>query len=258
MAAPLTAGGRAVFVKGDTVMLAKGELEVELVDLERIPFTAHGRIPFQVCNALAATAAAWAAGLNPAIIVRALTTFKTDNAMAPGRFNLHEINGVQVILDYAHNAAALRAMGDAVHALGERKTLVVIGLPGDRRDQDLVASIKATTLFAHGYVLYDLADRRGRAEHEVPRLLQSGLPAHTPCELASNEHDAILRAWDRVRPGDRLVVILDDVDRSLQTLRMLSSLKPVAEEDGSCLASMPFDSVENSPAHLAVSGLEKA
>jgi cyanophycin synthetase len=257
IAAHLAAGGWAVFVKGGSVILAKGESEVELVELERIPFTAHGRIPFQVRNALAATAAAWATGLNPAIIARALTTFKTDDTMVPGRFNLREINGVQVILDYAHNAAALQAMGEAIHALGKRKTLMVIGLPGDRRDQDLVASIQATTPFADGYILYDLENPRGRAEHEVPRILQGGLPEHTPCEIASYEHDAILRAWDRVRPGDRLIVILDDVDRSLQMLRTLSRVKPGAEEDGSCLAPMPFDPAEYSPAHLAVSGLEK-
>src|SRR5690349_21756796 len=100
IAAHLAESGRCVLVEANRLILATGEARVDLVDLDRVIFTQVGKIRFQVQNALAATAAAWAAGVNPALIVRALTTFKTDAAMTPGRFNLTEINGVQVILDY--------------------------------------------------------------------------------------------------------------------------------------------------------------
>src|SRR5205814_1677818 len=81
---------------------------------------------------LAAVAAAWASGLNPALIVRALSTFTTSTSMLPGRFNVSEIGGRQVILDYGHNAAAMRALGEAVVALGRRRTVLVLALPGAR------------------------------------------------------------------------------------------------------------------------------
>jgi cyanophycin synthetase len=175
-----------------------------------------------VQNALAATAAAWATGLNPAIIARALTTFTTDANTVPGRFNVQDIDGVQVILDYAHNAAALAALGEAVQALGNRRTVLVLGLPGDRRDDDLQAAIAATTTFADAYILYDLQDRRGRTASEVPRLLHRHLPTHLPCAYASDQHTAMLRAWDDLQPGDRLLVIVDIAEEALQTLHMLT------------------------------------
>src|SRR5215217_5864370 len=85
-------------------------------------------------------AAAWAAGLNPAMIARALTTFAADEQMVPGRFNTVEIAGVEIILDYGHNTAAVAALGQAVTAMGQRRTVLVAGLPGDRRDADLCAT----------------------------------------------------------------------------------------------------------------------
>src|SRR6185369_10521354 len=106
--------GGCVYIEDSFIVLATSDSRVDLVELDRVGFTSGGKIRFQVQNALAATAAAWAAGLNPAMIVRALTTFKTDAATVPGRFNVREIRGVEVILDYGHNAAALKALGEGI------------------------------------------------------------------------------------------------------------------------------------------------
>src|SRR5215218_4992994 len=112
--AHLAAGGRSVVIEDGAIVLAEGASRIELIELARVAFTRAGAIGFQVQNALAATAAAWAAGLNPAMIARALTTFATDEQMAPGRFNTMEIAGVEIILDYGHNTAAVAALGQAV------------------------------------------------------------------------------------------------------------------------------------------------
>jgi cyanophycin synthetase len=141
--------GRCVYVEDGFIVLATGDERMELVELERVPFTAQGKISFQVQNALAATPAAWGAGLNPAMIVRALTTFTTDASMVPGRFNVFELNGVQVVLDYGHNLAAMQALAAAVEALGPRHTIMALTLPGDRRDEDLIATLEATFPFAN-------------------------------------------------------------------------------------------------------------
>jgi cyanophycin synthetase len=212
-------------------VLATSEQEIELVDLERVPFTYGGKIEFQVMNALAATAAAWSAGLNPAMIVRALNTFQTDTATVPGRFNHFELKGVDVIIDYAHNAAALKALGQAVKVLPPRRTVMALTLPGDRRDQDLIESVLATSVFADDYVLFDAADRRGRGVNEVPQLLSNNLPPVKTFEFAPGEHDAVVQAWRRVRPGDRLVMICDEPEKSLATLQLLATSK---DDDQSC------------------------
>lgn len=214
--AHLAEGGACVLVENEAIVLAEGSTRTLLVELERVKFTAHGRIRFQVQNALAATAAAWAAQLNPAMIVRALTTFETDTATVPGRFNLSEVNGVQVILDYGHNVAAMQALREAVLAFPKRRTVMVLALPGDRRDEDLAATAAATLSLVDEYILYDLDDRRGRAEHEVPGLLRRQIPAHIPVSIVPNEQAALQLGWERVHPGDRLVAIVDKVDRSIE------------------------------------------
>jgi cyanophycin synthetase len=240
LTAHLAADGWGVYVDNDAIVLAQGATKVELVELARVPFTGAGTLRFQVLNALAATAAAWAAGLNPAIITRALTTFTTDALMVPGRFNVQDIDGRQVILDYAHNAAALAALGEAVQALGQRRTVLVLGLPGDRRDDDLHAAIAATRTFADAYILHDLTDRRGRAAYEVPHLLSRALPAHIPRTYAPTQQAAILQAWDSMQPGDRLVVIADIVEGTLQTLNALA-VGASATREGACKASVTLE-----------------
>jgi cyanophycin synthetase len=209
-----------------TIVLATGEERTELVELERVPFSAYGKIRFQVQNALAATAAAWAAGLNPAMIVRALTTFSCDTRMTPGRFNVTEQHGVEVIVDYGHNPAAMAALGDAVRALGQRRTVLLLTLPGDRRDEDLIATVDATLSFVDEYVLYDSSDLRGREPKEVPEILQRRIPKDIRCTIAAHEVDGLHQAWTRVHPGDRLIVIADQVDETLHELERVTQALP--------------------------------
>ncbi len=226
IAAHLAEGGRAVFVEQGMIVLATGRERIPLVELDRIGFTANGKIPFQVQNALAATAAAWAAGLNPALIARALSTFTSDAAMVPGRFNVSEQHGVQLIMDYGHNQAAIEALAEAVNALGSRRTVLVLALPGDRRDEDLCATLDATLSFASEYVLYELQNRRDREPNEVPLLLQNRLPEHVPSVIAADQRAAIMQGWQRVQPGDRLVVIVDKVEEALAAAQALSDDAP--------------------------------
>jgi cyanophycin synthetase len=65
-----------------------------------------------------------------------LRTFTTDFARTPGRFNLLEIDGRQVVMDYAHNLGALEAMADFVARTAAPRSIGVITVPGDRRDED--------------------------------------------------------------------------------------------------------------------------
>jgi cyanophycin synthetase len=232
MANHLASGGDGVFVEDGTLVLARNGLRTVLIDLERVPCTAGGRIGFQVQNALAAAAAGWAAGLNPALLARALATFHTDPAMLPARFNVTEMAGVQVVIDYAHNVAAMRALAQSLAALGPRRTVLLLGLPGDRRDEDLLATVRATLGSGNEYVLYDQTDRRGRHPGEVPRLLRSGLPSEMPSTLTPSQETGIREAWARVRPGERLVVIADEVDEALV---LVENLATATLEDGVCM-----------------------
>jgi cyanophycin synthetase len=229
-----------VSLEDGAIVLHEGERRrTELLELSRVPFTYGGRVGFQVANALAAVAAAWGAGMNPALIARALTTFKSDVATVPGRFNVMNFNGAEVVLDYGHNEAAMTALGEAVGALDKRRTLMVLGLPGDRRDRDLVATVSATLPFVDEYVLHDLGDRRDRAKDEVPHLLRQRIPSNVPVEIADNQAHAVRLAWRRLHPGERMIVIADVVDEAIEILK---SIDARAEDDASC--ESPLTAVE--------------
>jgi cyanophycin synthetase len=223
MAAHLAAGGRGVTVDDGAIWLHTGGERAQLIELERVEFTAGGLLGFQVENALAASAAAWAAGLNPALIARGLSTFVTEASVVPGRFNVSEVGGVQVIIDYAHNQAAVLALGQAVTALGRRRTVLAFTLPGDRRDEDLRRTTAAVQTFADAVVVYETEERRGRAPGEIPRLLRSFLPDGLVTAEAADQREGMLAAWRLLRPGDRLVLIADIVEPALEQLQTLAA-----------------------------------
>jgi cyanophycin synthetase len=99
---------------------------------------------------------------------------------------------------------------------------MALTLPGDRRDEDIIETTKATIPFADAYVLYDSEDRRGRADNEIPTLMRQHLPENVPCEFAQGQLAGILQAWQQVQPGDRLIVICDEVTEALEILHTLA------------------------------------
>ncbi|NMO15039.1 cyanophycin synthetase [Pyxidicoccus fallax] len=222
MASHLADGGAGVFVEDGAVVTARGSHRQRLVDLERVPLTAGGTIRFQLENVLAASAAAWAAGINPAMIARALNTFRSDPLMTPGRFNMMSVGGRQIIVDYGHNTAAMRALAEALPRDGSRKTLMVVGLPGDRRDEDLLTTFQAALPMADEYVVHDLKNLRGRAKDEVPRMFMSCVTDGRPCHLVEDQSAGVTRAFHRTQPGDRIIVIADEVDEALDLVNALA------------------------------------
>src|SRR5262249_32680292 len=112
--------GRVVFVRQGGIWLARGSQGEPLLPLNEVPMTHQGRIVFQVENALAATGAAWAAGVPLDVIRAELRSFAGDARQAPGRFNVLRKNGATVIVDYAHNASALEALVAALDQFPHR------------------------------------------------------------------------------------------------------------------------------------------
>ena len=72
-----------------------------------------------VQNSLAAAAAAFAAGAPLHDIRQGLRTFSTNYYLSPGRLNEIEVEGVNVVVDYCHNAPGMRMLGDFVDKVGD-------------------------------------------------------------------------------------------------------------------------------------------
>jgi cyanophycin synthetase len=168
-------GGRAVFTRHGIIVQAEGTLELPLAHLNNVPLTHGGRIGFQVENALAAAAAAWGLGLPREAIRAGLESFVADLEKSPGRFNLLEIGGATVIVDYGHNPSALLALIEALDQFPHERRVCVYSAAGDRRDIDM---IRQGEILGDGFdkvILYEDHYLRGRAPGEIMGLFRQGL-----------------------------------------------------------------------------------
>ena len=91
----------------------------------------------------------------------------------PGRFNVLEIHGATVIVDYGHNAHALAALVAAVGQVSAtRIARACISTAGDRRDCDLLRQGQLLGEAFDRVILYEDHYTRGRADGEIIRLLR--------------------------------------------------------------------------------------
>ena len=223
MATHRAQGQRVVYVDPAKacIVAAEGGMK-ESIALADIPLTHNGAIGFQVDNAMASVAAAWAAGLPWESIRRGLASFHNDSANAPGRFNVMDYRGATIIADYGHNPDAIRALVQAVDAMPGNKRSVVISGAGDRRDQDIIEQTRILGAAFDEVILYQDACQRGRADGEVLALLRQGLEGAPRTRYSTEIHgefSAIDHALERLAPGDLCLVLVDQVEEALAHLQ---------------------------------------
>ncbi len=124
----LEKGGSGVFEDSyegaSWIILAEGTRRDPLMPLAEIPATMNGLLRFNEINALFASALAWAQGIAPATIRRALSSFTNSCKHNPGRYNFIEGFSYQILLDYAHNLPGLSELCKVVDRLpvqGQRR-----------------------------------------------------------------------------------------------------------------------------------------
>jgi len=210
-------GQRVVYRDDRDIVAAEGKHELRFA-LADIPITRNGAIAFQVENAMAAIAAAWALDLDWTVVRRGLASFVNDAATAPGRFNMFDYRGATLIADYGHNPDAILALVQAVENIPATRRLVVISGAGDRRDVDIRQQTEILGDAFDAVILYQDQCQRGRADGEVLALLRQGL-AHakraTTIEEIRGEFPAIDAALARLQSGDLCLILIDQVEEAL-------------------------------------------
>jgi cyanophycin synthetase len=217
MATHRAQGHRIVYVENNQIVAAQNNDE-QRFDLASIPITRNGVIGFQVENAMAAIAAAWALNVDWKTIQTGVSTFVNDAATAPGRFNFFEYRGAHVIADYGHNPDAILALVAAVENIPAKRRLVVISGAGDRRDIDIMRQSEIVGDAFDEVVLYQDKCQRGREDGEVLQLLQNGLlnaKRAQKIDEIRGEFVAIDTALSRLGEGDLCLILIDQVDEAL-------------------------------------------
>jgi cyanophycin synthetase len=217
----LARAGIAARVEGDTFVVRRGRLRIPIATLREVPLMMGGAARFQRGNILAAIATAYVQGIRYDDIRAGLLSFFPSPALTPGRLNLMRVGRGRVLVDYAHNAAAVAGLMELVQGLDVDRRIGVITSPGDRRDDDIRAVGRLAAVLDRVIVKED-NDLRGRAPGEITRLTTEGLTAGgmTPdhIEVVPDELAAVDRAVDLLGDRDIAVVLADDVQAVLDHL----------------------------------------
>jgi cyanophycin synthetase len=203
--------------EGGCLVLFRGGRREVLMKAADIPATIHGMAVFNIANALAAAAIGVGHNVPLHTIRSALATFQSSFEQNPGRLNVHDGHGFRVIVDYAHNAAGLAALGELISGIRHRyrRTIGVLSIPGDRRDDDIMEMGRlGAEIFDELYFREDPGNR-GRPLGAVMQLMREGAleQGATPAriQLIRGEAEAMEAALRGARPGDLIVVTVTDV-----------------------------------------------
>lgn len=229
------AQGVAFTVHDECIVMRQGNVEASIISVVDAPITFEGLARFNVANALAASAAAYALGLSIADIQFGLQTFHPTPGQNPGRTNLIDAGDIKVLIDYGHNVPALKALSELVSRIPAQRRICVASAPGNRRDEDLHA-LGAQLAGMHDLVLLCETAPRGRPDGETVGLLRAGAesePGSCRVEVVMNERHAVDKAFDEARVGDLLVLLIDDIESATERLRGRRFLPdtPTADSD---------------------------
>jgi cyanophycin synthetase len=201
-------GGRAAYLEDNAIVLANGARHEAIVDVRTMPVTLKGAARYNIANSLAAAAALAASGFGNLDIADGLRSFVSDWKSNPLRSNVFDVDGVTVIVDYAHNSAAYAALAETARAMSPGRLVGVVAAPGDRRDGDLV-DIGATCASGFDELVVYETENRGRTAGAVAAKLVEGIRLarfeedHLQVEL--DVHQAIRAGLARCEKGDVLL-----------------------------------------------------
>ena len=205
-------------INGQMITIYDNGAHIPLLWAHLIPATLEGRAAHNVQNAMFAAAMAYSQGQKLEDIRHGLRTFDTSFFQAPGRMNIFDEHPFQVILDYAHNPAAVTAMCNVVRNLevaGRR--LCVAAVPGDRRDEDIAEVGRILAGNFDRYICRRDDNPRGREPAEVPELLYDALVANgvdaERITVIPDEQKSVAAALEMSEADDLLLIFGDNVSR---------------------------------------------
>jgi cyanophycin synthetase len=250
----IRAGGQAFVLEegmnGHMITIYDSESHIPLLWTHLIPATIEGRAIHNVQNAMFAAALAYNMEIGLEDIRHGLRTFDATFFQTPGRMNIYDEHPFKVILDYAHNPAAVSAMCNLVDRFEpEGKRIVVLSAPGDRRDEDIreIAGISASH-FDHFICRCD-DNRRGRGEDEVAvmlknKLLEEGIAADR-IEVVPDEQEATTRALEIAEPGDLILILADAIKRTWKQIIYFNSGAKVEDAPKRSPVSIELPEIED-------------
>ncbi len=215
-------GGLSAIYENGYITICKGEWKIRVQKAVNIPLTYGGRAGFMIQNIL------------PAVLVGFLNNFKIDDirvalesfipspSTTPGRLNWFSFKNFDVVLDYAHNPAGLRALHHFIEKIDSKPKIGIIAGIGDRRDEDNMEIGKICAEIFDELIIRQDKHLRGKQDHEIIDLLIAGIHQHDPekpVKIIPKESEAISYAIEHAQPGTLIVICSDVVTEALKLVQ---------------------------------------
>jgi cyanophycin synthetase len=223
--------GATCGVRDGRLALDHRGVQHDLGAVAAMPLTVGGSASYNIGNLAGAALAAAALGVSPATIAGVLARFGASIADNIGRLMRFEREGVQILVDYAHNPEGLRGLLKvAEHLRGGRGRLgLLLGHAGNRQDAELEALAAAAAEFHPALIVVkeNEAHLRGRAPGEVPRLIHAALlragMERSALQMRMSELEAVHAALAWAQPGDVLALPVHAAAARSAVLALLSA-----------------------------------
>ena len=212
--------GLAAVYENGYISILEGNWILRVEKAVNCPVTMAGMAPFMIANALAACLACFAQGVDIETIRNGVRTFNTSAQQTPGRMNLFDVRDYKVLLDYAHNPHGYEAVGSFVRNW-QGKRIGVIGGPGDRRNEDLIALGQISARVFDQIIIKEDQEKRGRESGEVADLIAKGIiqeAPNIPYQTILNESKAMKKAFKNAAPGNLVVIFPENVTKSISII----------------------------------------
>ena len=213
--------GIACVYENGFISILKGNWKIRIDKVTNIPITFGGKAEFNIQNALAAVLAAYLRDFKIEDIKLALETFVPSPAQTPGRMNMFQFKNFSVLIDYAHNAHGMRAIGKYLHKIDAKPKVGIVAGVGDRRDDDTIELAEEAARVFDEIIIRQDKNLRGKADDEIIRLITQGIHNIDPKKkitVLKKENEAIDYAIKHAKKGSFITIISDVVPDALDQI----------------------------------------
>lgn len=202
-----------------------GEGKLLVLDGQQIRLSLPGSYNRE--NAMAAVTAAKALGV-PAEAFRAL-----ENLSIPGRTELLQGDGYQVVIDYAHNESSMENLLHTLREMNPKRLICIYGSGGDRSPLRRLGMGRAGGLYSDLSVLTEDNSRTEPLEQILAGLIEGVTSVNGSYLVIPDRREAIHRVIHEAGDGD-LIAIIGKGHENYQEIG--TERFPFSDRDEACLA----------------------
>jgi len=217
-------GGITAVYENGYVTLCRGQWKMRILKADKIPLTYGGKAEFMIQNILPAVIAADVQGISIEDMKAALETFIPSSSQTPGRLNLFKFDNFQVLLDFAHNPAGMKALQKFTDNLEATHKVGIIAGIGDRREEDNKEMGKIIAQMCDEVIIRQDKNLRGKTEVELIEMINSGIKSYDPNKkttIIPSEKEAIMHAVKTAQKGSLIIVCSDVIPEALALVTKL-------------------------------------